>query len=88
MLLLCAFAALAAFGCWALWRQLTVDWDTQGSYMDLFHDPGGPTGPLPPELNHAQNIVYAFGFDLAALMGVAGGLCQYAALRVARSRRH
>lgn len=51
VLLLCAFAALAAFGCWALWRQLTVDWDTQWSYMDLFHDPVGPTGPLPPELN-------------------------------------
>ena len=60
--LLCAFVALALFSCWALWRQLTVDWDTQWSYTDLFRDPEGPTGPLPPELNHAQNIVHVCGF--------------------------
>lgn len=88
VLLLCAFAALAVFGCWALWRQLTVDWDTQWSYMDLFHDPEGPAGALPRELNHGLNIVHAFGFGLAGVMGVGGALYQYAALRVTRSRRH
>lgn len=88
VLLLCAFFALAVFGCWALWRQFTGGWDTQWSYMDLFHDPEGPTGPLPPELNHAQNIVHAFGFGLAVVMGVIGALYQYAAMRVACSRQH
>lgn len=70
VLLPCAFVALAAFGCWALWRLLTVDWDAQWSYMDLFHDLGGPAGPLPPELNHAQNIVHAFGFSGSSQMRV------------------
>ena len=65
-----------------------MDWDTQWSYLDLFHDPGAPSGPLPPELNHAQNIVHAFGFGMAVLMGVAGVLYQYAALRGARGQQH
>lgn len=88
VLLLCAFVVLAVFSCWALWRQLTVDWDTQRSYMDLFHDPEGPAGALPPELNHAQNIVHAVGFGLVVVIGVVSALYQYAALRVTRSREH
>lgn len=88
VLQLCAFAALAGFGCWALSRQLTVDWDTQWSYMDLFHDPEGTTDALPPGLNHGQNTVHALGLGLAVMMGAGGALYQYAALRVTRSRQH
>lgn len=35
VLLPCALAALAVFTCWALRRPLTVDWDTQRSYLDF-----------------------------------------------------
>lgn len=40
---------------------------------------------MPPALNHAQNIVHAFGLGLVMVMGA---LYQYAAPRVTRSREH
>lgn len=88
VLVLCAYLLLFTFSCWGLWLQLTVDWDTQWSYADMFHDPGAPTTELPPELNHARNIVHATGFGVCAVFGVAGMIHQVVALRAARSRGH
>ena len=88
VILLCGFLVLLAISSWGLWQQLTVGWDTQWSYADVFHDPKGPTAALPPEMNHAQNIVHAVGFGLAALASAAGVVYQGARLRAARRREH
>lgn len=36
VLVLGAYLLLLTFSCWGLWLQLTVDWDTQWSYADMW----------------------------------------------------